>query len=113
MLETHDGSTCIVVIQTSLDLLQVAATVLVDGKPKFDEDPAVGDESVMSRLQSAGNAVVQSVSNSSRSQKPPRPYTTARLQQDASRFLGFTAKQTMSLAQSLFEGMSGAVASVW
>lgn len=112
MLESCNGSTCIVVSRSCLDLLQVAATVLVDGKPKFDEDPSVGDESVMSRLKSAGNAAVKSVSNGCRSQKPPRPYTTARLQQDASRFLGFTAKQTMSLAQSLFEGMSGADAAV-
>lgn len=84
--------------------LQVSATVLVSGKAKFDEDPNIGGASIMSKLKAAKYATVTEVSHGSRSQKAPRPYTTARLQQDASRFLGFTAKQTMAFAQSLFEG---------
>lgn len=37
------------------------------------------------------------------SKKPPTPLTTSLLQQDASNRLGFSAKQTMTLAQKLYE----------
>lgn len=36
---------------------------------------------------------------------PPPPYTTSTLQQDANHQLGFSAKQTMRLAQQLYEGV--------
>ncbi len=36
---------------------------------------------------------------------PSAPHTTSTLQQDANRSLGFSAKQTMTLAQRLYEGM--------
>jgi DNA topoisomerase-1 len=37
--------------------------------------------------------------------KPSAPYVTSRLQQDASTKLGFRAQKTMSVAQSLYEGI--------
>ncbi len=37
---------------------------------------------------------------------PPAPYTTSTLQQDANTKLGFSAKQTMMLAQQLYEGIN-------
>lgn len=40
-----------------------------------------------------------------RKSKPLPPYTTSRLQQDASTKLGFRAQKTMSLAQELYEGV--------
>ncbi len=36
---------------------------------------------------------------------PPPPFTTAKLQQEAARLLRFTAKRTMGLAQSLYQGV--------
>ncbi|MDO8626254.1 MAG: type I DNA topoisomerase [Candidatus Magasanikbacteria bacterium] len=39
------------------------------------------------------------------SRTPPPPYTTSSLQQDANNSLGFSAKQTMMLAQQLYEGV--------
>ncbi len=42
----------------------------------------------------------------------PAPHTTSTLQQDANRTLGFSAKQTMTLAQRLYEGIELAEGSV-
>ena len=36
-------------------------------------------------------------------QKPAAPFTTSTMQQEANRKLGFTARRTMSAAQSLYE----------
>jgi len=45
------------------------------------------------------------VKSSEVKKRPPPPYITSSLQQDASRFLNFSAKQTMATAQKLFEGV--------
>ena len=47
---------------------------------------------------------VASVKKGNKKKRPYAPYTTSTLQQDASRFLGFTSKKTMSIAQQLYEG---------
>lgn len=48
---------------------------------------------------------VTSVDSKERRTTPPPPFTTSTLQQDSNRRLGYSAKQTMSLAQRLYEGM--------
>ena len=47
---------------------------------------------------------VTKVKRGERKRRPPAPFTTSTLQQEASRKLGFTAKRTMALAQALYEG---------
>ncbi len=45
------------------------------------------------------------VTTSERKRKAPAPYSTSKLQQDAVNRLGFGAKRTMQVAQSLYEGV--------
>lgn len=49
---------------------------------------------------------VSSVRRRERRRNPAAPFTTSTLQQDASRRLGFTAKKSMRLAQTLYEGVT-------
>jgi DNA topoisomerase I len=51
---------------------------------------------------------VAKIEKKTNSKKPPAPFTTSTLQQAANRMLGFSAKQTMMLAQQLYEGIEGA-----
>ena len=48
---------------------------------------------------------VLSVKKSSREKKPPLPFTTSTLQQEASKALNFAISKTMRVAQSLYEGV--------
>ncbi len=48
---------------------------------------------------------VSSVEQKERSRRPTAPFITSRLQQEAARKLGFSAKKTMTLAQQLYEGV--------
>lgn len=49
--------------------------------------------------------VVSKIENKERRRNPVPPFTTSKLQQEAGRKLGFTAKRTMAVAQSLYEGV--------
>jgi len=49
--------------------------------------------------------IVGDVRKSKRQRRPPAPFITSTLQQEASRQLGFTAKRTMFVAQQLYEGI--------
>src|SRR5262249_2006974 len=49
--------------------------------------------------------LVESVVTKEKKRNPVPPFTTSKLQQDASRRLRFTVKKTMMLAQRLYEGI--------
>src|SRR3989344_2412820 len=49
--------------------------------------------------------VVQSVENKETKRTPPAPFTTSTLQQASSQRLGYSARQTMRIAQQLYEGL--------
>ncbi|MCB1050904.1 MAG: type I DNA topoisomerase [Acidobacteria bacterium] len=48
---------------------------------------------------------IQDIKKKAKSQSAPPPFTTSKLQQEASRVLGFTVSRTMTLAQKLYEGI--------
>jgi DNA topoisomerase I len=75
-----------------------------DGKKYVPTSQAEIDE-IMSNIHGA-NAVVDSVDEKELTRNPSPPFTTSTLQQEASRKLGFSVKQTMVVAQQLYEGIN-------
>src|SRR5262249_43971656 len=51
------------------------------------------------------NWKISSIEQKERSRKPTPPFITSRMQQEAARKLGFSAKKTMTIAQKLYEGV--------
>jgi DNA topoisomerase-1 len=73
------------------------------------EKARIGSEEEARQHEEALKAATYSVAKVTRSQQKkgaPPPFTTSTLQQEASRKLGFGARRTMSVAQSLYEGVS-------
>jgi DNA topoisomerase-1 len=66
------------------------------------EDEARG---VVKELFALGTGTVQSVERKTHLRRPPPPFITSTLQQEAARKLGFSAKKTMLIAQELYEGV--------
>jgi DNA topoisomerase-1 len=81
----------------------IAKLAEVDGK-----EPELGKKDVVDPLladmQGAAYTIFE-IKRGQRRRKPPAPFTTSTLQQEASRKLGYTAKRTMAIAQQLYEGI--------
>lgn len=77
-----------------------------DGKsiPKLGIDNKKEAESIVKDCESAEYKVVD-VRKKEVKKNPAPPFITSTLQQEASRKLGFSAKQTMMIAQQLYEGI--------
>lgn len=68
----------------------------------------LGDEAAAKRAVGAietGDFAIESVERRQVQRNPAAPFATATLQQEAARKLGMSAKQTMQVAQRLFEGI--------
>jgi DNA topoisomerase-1 len=76
----------------------------IDGQEVGLKDGAAA-QAVVDDLEGAAY-VVSSVQRGERRRRPSPPFTTSTLQQDASRRLGFAARRTMAVAQSLYEGVN-------
>src|SRR3569833_283473 len=80
-----------------------AALIERDGK-KIEVNDQAGSDKVLKDLDGAEYAV-KSVKKTEKKRNPAAPFITSTLQQEASRKLGFTARRTMSAAQTLYEGV--------
>jgi len=80
-----------------------AKLIKIDGK-KAKVGNAERSAEVVSSLQGAP-FIVSTVEKKEVKRQPPAPFTTSKLQQEASRWLHFSAKKTMSTAQKLYEGI--------
>lgn len=83
-----------------------ATLMSIDGKTldKFGITQSADAEIVKNDLENA-SWTVEEVEKKAMVKNPLPPHTTSTLQQDAFRKLGFSAKQTMILAQQLYEGI--------
>ena len=61
-------------------------------------------DQVLKNLENA-HYVVDEVKHGERTKKPPIPFTTSTMQQEASKVLNFSTQKTMRLAQQLYEGV--------
>ena len=71
---------------------------------KFDIPTKEKAEEILSSL-SGVQYHIGNIERKKQARKPVAPFTTSTLQQEASRKLGFSAKQTMQIAQKLYEGV--------
>lgn len=86
----------------------------VEGK-RFEKEPTPGKETTIINNKATADAILArmkagpySVSNVEKKEKrrnPVPPFITSTLQQEASRHHGFSSARTMSIAQSLYEGV--------
>ncbi|MDW8123811.1 MAG: type I DNA topoisomerase [Geminicoccaceae bacterium] len=83
-----------------------ARLVALDGKKlgKFDLSDRRAAEAAVAAIR-ARPLLVASVERKQVARVPPPPFSTATLQQEAARKLGFSADRTMRVAQRLFEGV--------
>jgi DNA topoisomerase-1 len=81
----------------------IAKLLEIEGK-KVDLKDEPAAQAVVDDLEGA-HYIVSRVRKFKRRRKPPAPFITSTLQQEASRKLGFTAKRTMAVAQALYEGV--------
>ena len=89
------------------EAVRVANGVDADGKPQFLSGALPNGEEtdkVVAELNKAAWSVA-SVERKERKRNPTAPYTTSKLQQDASSRLGFNVRRTMGVAQRLYEGV--------
>ncbi len=76
---------------------------LVDGEKAEVGDQQTADR-IVSDLQSS-SCKISKIEQKERQRRPTPPFITSKLQQEAARKLGFSAKKTMMVAQQLYEGI--------
>lgn len=74
-----------------------------DGKKQEINSKEQVDE-ILKNIEKA-KYIISEIKKGEKKRNPSPPFTTSTMQQEASRKLGFTLKKTMSIAQSLYEGV--------
>lgn len=82
--------------------LPAKLTKAFDGKTEISSEGQLSG--ILQTLQGT-SFTVDEVKNGERLKKPPLPFTTSTLQQEASRTLNFPTQKTMRIAQQLYEGI--------
>jgi DNA topoisomerase-1 len=85
---------------------RLAGLASAKGRPKKLEIANAGESSRLVALLEKADYRVAEVKQRTQPRRPPPPFTTSTLQQEASRRFGFSAKRTMAVAQQLYEGLS-------
>ena len=87
------------------DGLQIAAKLNKINNKTIDKLEIKNQKHADKILNELKNAkyIIGNVEQKQTKKNPPKPFTTSTLQQTANRWLGFSAKQTMMLAQRLYE----------
>ncbi len=80
------------------------ATFCGDSKGKISLSGREELDGIIDDLEGAQYSVLE-VKKGERTKKPPMPFSTSTLQQEASRHLNFSTAKTMRLAQQLYEGI--------
>lgn len=93
---------------TTVDGKRIAQGASFDDRGLLTADVRILDQTTVERLADAlrkddTRVEVTSVSSTPYRRRPAAPFTTSTLQQEAARKLRFTARQTMSVAQGLYE----------
>ena len=84
---------------------QFTAELSKRGGKKFIPSSAAEMEEVLEHLKDA-SFTVAATDEKELKKTPPPPFTTSTLQQEGARKLGFSVKQTMAVAQQLYEGIN-------
>ncbi len=82
----------------------VTASLWGDSRGKIQINDKETLDRIINDLDGAEYKVIE-VKESERTKKPPLPFSTSTLQQEASRHLNFSTQKTMRLAQQLYEGI--------
>ncbi len=82
----------------------ICAKYYGDASGKRDIPDEAHVKQIMEALKDAAYRV-EEIKRGERMKKPPLPFTTSTLQQEASRALNFSTQKTMRLAQQLYEGV--------
>lgn len=100
-LVTVDGKR----VATGKDFDENTGQLKVDKDGKTVDVRLLGEEDAKTLLEKirAGDWIVDSIEDRQQTRKPSPPFTTSTLQQESNRKLNLTARQTMQVAQRLYE----------
>ena len=93
--------------KNNIDIKFDAFLSIIDGNKikKFDINSKSLADSAVKKINNINEFIIKSIKKKRVKNNPSPPFITSTLQQEASRKLGFGAKNTMGIAQSLYQGV--------